>query len=38
LDLAVPPGIATPGQQQALEGLIEYGKRRGVNVRIVEIQ
>ena len=38
LDLAVPPGTATPGQQQALQGLIGYGKQRGVNVRIVEIQ
>jgi filamentous hemagglutinin len=37
MELAVPPG-ATTAQRQALHGLIEYGRSRGVTVRIVEAQ
>ncbi|MFO0907108.1 MAG: hypothetical protein U0794_01865 [Isosphaeraceae bacterium] len=38
LDLAIPPGTATPEQLQVLQALIQFGRDRGVNVRIVEIQ
>lgn len=37
LDLVIPPG-ATPDQRKALEGLVDYGRRKGVGVNIVEIQ
>jgi filamentous hemagglutinin len=37
LDLAVPPG-ATAAQRQALLDLVQYGRTKGVSVKIVELQ
>ena len=34
LDLIVP-GIGTPAQQQALQGLLQYGASQGVNVNVI---
>ena len=36
LDLAVPPGVSA-AQRTALNGLIEYGRQRGVTVNIIEL-
>jgi hypothetical protein len=38
VDIAVPPGPRTPAQQQALDGVVGYGRQNGVTVRIVEIE